>query len=117
MDARKLTVTRARALRKTMTAPEVRLWMVLRDSGHGGLKFRRQHPLGPYILDFYCASARLAVEIDSEGHGFADQLLHDERRDAWVARRGILTLRVAAGEVMGNLDGVAQAILIAAARG
>jgi len=52
MEARKLTVTRARVLRKTMTAPEVRLWVVLRDTGQGGLKFRRQHPLGPYILDF-----------------------------------------------------------------
>jgi very-short-patch-repair endonuclease len=114
MEAPRFTVTRARVLRKTMTTPEVRLWIVLRRSGQGGLRFRRQHPLDAYILDFYCASAHLAVEIDSEGHGFADQLLHDERRDAWMARQGILTLRVPASEVMGNLDGVVQAIVLAA---
>ena len=64
-------------LRKTMTAPEILLWSVLRGSGQAGLRFRRQHPIGPYILDFYCFAAGLAVEIDSELHAFGKQPLHD----------------------------------------
>jgi very-short-patch-repair endonuclease len=98
-----------------MTAPELRLWAVLRGSAQAGLRFRRQHPIGPYILDFYCSSVRLAVEIDSELHAFGSRPLHDERRDRWLSEQGILTLRVHARDVMGNLEGVVQAIVITAA--
>ncbi len=114
VDAAKLTISRARALRRTMTAPELRLWAVLRDS-QAGLKVRRQHPFGPYILDFYCARARLAVEVDGEGHALGNQPAHDQRRDVWLARHGVATLRFAANDIRDNLEGVVQAIVIAAA--
>ena len=114
MDAPRTTVRRARALRKTMTAPEILLWSVLRGSEQAGLRFRRQHPIGPYILDFCCFSARLAVEIDSELHALGGQPVHDQRRDRWMADQGILTLRVQARDVTGNLEGVVQAIVMAA---
>lgn len=114
MDAPRETVNCARALRKSMTAPELRLWIVLRGSAQEGLKFRRQHPFGPFILDFYCERARLAVEVDSDIHGMGDQPVRDARRDAWMARRGVLTLRISARDVMTNLDGVVQSILATA---
>jgi len=70
---------RARSLRRTMTAPERALWSLLRRK-HLGLHFRRQHPIGPFVLDFYCASARLCVEIDGPAH--ADRGEADARRTA-----------------------------------
>ncbi|MEJ1968138.1 MAG: DUF559 domain-containing protein [Rhizomicrobium sp.] len=59
-----LTFKRARALRRKMTLPEILLWQQLRGRKLRGLSFRRQHPVGPYILDFFCASAALAIEVD-----------------------------------------------------
>ena len=66
----------------------------LRHRQLGGFRFRRQHPIGPYILDFYCAEARLAVEIDGQAHGHPDQIRHDARRDQWLGEKGIRTLRI-----------------------
>ena len=85
--------------------------MALRHKTSSHLKFRRQHPIGPFILDFYCDQARLAVEVDGEGHGFGDRFNRDERRDAWCERRSIRTLRIPAVEVRDNLDGVIAMIL------
>jgi very-short-patch-repair endonuclease len=101
-----LTLKRARSLRRTLTPPEARLWVALRGKALGGVRFRRQHPLGPYILDFYCPALKLAIEVDGEGHGLPDQAAHDARRDAWLTGQGVRTLRVAAIEVRDNLDGV-----------
>jgi very-short-patch-repair endonuclease len=75
-----------------------------------GLRFRRQHPVGPYILDFYCASARLAVEIDGSAHDSAEQIRHDERRNAWLASRHIRVLRIAAVDVL-KRDGLELVLL------
>ena len=97
-----------------MTPPELRLWGVLRGKAFSGLRFRRQHPIGPYILDFYCPAAHLAVEVDGEGHGHPDRAAHDARRDKWLADRGVATLRIAAIEVRDNPDGVLMAILAGA---
>ena len=73
-----------------MTQPEKLLWALLRDN-QLGLHFRRQHALGPYILDFYCASAKLCVEVDGPVHtGQADQ---DQRRTHWLNNQGIRVLR------------------------
>jgi very-short-patch-repair endonuclease len=94
-----------------MSLPEVALWTVLRARPHG-LKFRRNHPLGRELaLDFFCNDARLAVEVDGKAHDCGDRPTRDERRDAFVARCGIETLRVPATEVLRNLDGVVTAIL------
>jgi very-short-patch-repair endonuclease len=116
METSKATRDMARRFRRALTPPEARLWVALRGKILAALRFRRQHPVGPFVLDFYCDSARLAVEVDGEGHGFGDQPHRDERRDAWMAERGIRTLRIPAIEVRDNLDGVVTTIL-AAARG
>jgi very-short-patch-repair endonuclease len=81
---------RARALRRNLTQPEQTLWQLLRRNSLG-LHFRRQHALGPYILDFYCAAAKLCVEVDGPSH--AGSLDQDTRRDHWLENQGIRTLR------------------------
>jgi very-short-patch-repair endonuclease len=118
MRAPVLTFKRARALRRDMTLPEVILWEHLRGGRLGGLRFRRQHPIGPYILDFYCSQARLAVEVEGWVHDSPEQALHDERRQAWLARRSIRMLRFSAKEVLKDeeLEGVLLMIEQGAAR-
>jgi very-short-patch-repair endonuclease len=117
MRAPVLTFKRARTLRREMTLPEVVLWGALRGGRLNGMRFRRQHPIGPYILDFYCPSTRLAVEIDGFAHDNPAQVEHDERRDAWLAARGVKIVRVAAADVLKDhkLEGVLLAIEQAAA--
>ena len=104
------TIGRARALRRKLTLPEVIVWQAMRGRKLGGARFRRQHPGGPYILDFYCEAARLAVEIDGAGHEHPDQARHDARRTEWLNLRGIAVYRIAARDVLGNLDGVLVSI-------
>jgi len=116
MHAPEATVTRAKQLRRAMTPAETRLWLALRGKAAGGFKFRRQHPIGPYVLDVYCHSARLAVEVDGFAHVTGDRPERDARRDAWLEDRGIRTLRVDAQEVRYELDGVAG-LIVAVARG
>ncbi|MGH6957977.1 MAG: endonuclease domain-containing protein [Caulobacteraceae bacterium] len=116
MHAPPETVRRARRLRREMTAPEARLWASLRRKAAGGFRFRRQHPLGPYVLDFYCDSARLAVEVDGLIHATEDRPQRDARRDAWLASQGVRTLRITAGEVRDELEGVVG-LIVATARG
>ena len=65
-----------------------------------GLQFRRQHPIGPYILDFYCSAPRLAIEIDGSSHASEVQTRHDENRDRWLHGKGITVLRVAVADVL-----------------
>lgn len=103
----------AKRLRREMTPPEIALWRALRTNDHG-LRFRRQYAAGPYILDFYCAPARLAVEIDGEAHSRGGRPERDAQRDAWLAMRGILTERLAARDVFTNLDGVVRRVFITA---
>lgn len=100
------TIARAKALRRTLTLPEVILWEAIRGRKLGGARFRRQHPVGPYVLDFYCEAARLAVEVDGRSHEHPDRIRHDARRTAWLTLRGITVYRVAARDVLGNLEGV-----------
>jgi len=85
MRAPVLSFKRARELRRDMSLPEVILWEHLRRGGLGGMRFRRQHPVGPYVLDFYCAASRLAIEVDGAQHDLPEQMRHDIRRDAWLA--------------------------------
>jgi very-short-patch-repair endonuclease len=85
---------RARELRRGMTQPERDLWAMLRR-GATGMRFRRQHPLGAFILDFYCPAAKLAVEVDGLGHEGAG----DEKRSAWLAGEGVRVLRFTAAEI------------------
>ena len=94
------TFAQARALRRRMSVPEIVLWQALRKGRLAGLRFRRQHPVGPYILDFYCPAARLAVEVDGLAHDNAARVSHDQRREAWLAQRRIRVLRVRAEQVL-----------------
>ena len=110
MPQRRKTVDNARELRRALSPPEVALWQWLRQRPEG-LKFRRQHPVGPYVLDFYCASAHLAIEIDGSGHDHAQQIAHDERRDHWLREQGIKVLRIKAVDVLTDLDSVMRHIL------
>ncbi len=105
-----ISYERARRMRRALTPPEAQLWLQLKGRKLEGLKFRKQHPVGPYILDFYCSEARLAVEVDGSVHGDPDQARHDARRTAWLAERGIAVLRVQASDVRDELEGVLNAI-------
>jgi very-short-patch-repair endonuclease len=105
----KSTVARARTLRRTMSPPEVRLWTLLRRKALG-VKFRHQHPIGPYSLDFYAPALKLCIEVDGSSHDMGNNPARDEHRDAWVLARRIRTLRIPAAEVMGNLEGVYRLI-------
>ena len=102
---------RARALRKTMTPQEVKLWVQLRRLRPQGFHFRRQAPLEGYILDFVCFKHRLIVEVDGNQHGFDARLAHDGHRDAHFAALGFLTLRFWNHDVDEHLDGVVETIL------
>ena len=103
---------KARALRRRMTLPEIILWRVLRTRPDD-LKFRRQHPAGPYALDFYCDTAKLAIEVDGIVHDMGDRPMRDARRDAWLGEQGVATLRFRAEEVLNDLDAVLRLILAA----
>lgn len=104
------TVKIARKLRKQMSWPEVTLWNRLRQRP-GGFKFRRQHPAGPYVLDFFCSEAKLAIEIDGISHETLGQPQIDARRDLWLRQRGVRTLRVNAADVSRSPDEVVEWVL------
>jgi very-short-patch-repair endonuclease len=89
---------------------EKRLWSRLRDSQLNGLSFRRQHPAGPYILDFYCPRLRLAVELDGSQHADRLRQAHDEKRTAWLRGCGVTELRFWNNDVTQNLTGVLEKI-------
>ena len=93
-----------------MTPPERRLWNVLKLRP-GGFKFRKQHEQGPYYLDFFCYEAALAVEVDGFAHELGNNPEHDIRRGAWLAGRGVHTIRVRATDVRDNLEGVVAHIV------
>jgi very-short-patch-repair endonuclease len=111
---RNAAILRARELRRTPTPPEYRLWLLLRQRPDG-LKFRKQHPLGPFTVDFYCPARRL-VEVDGDSHGMGDNPVRDRRRDLWLRDQGLRVLRFDAADVMKDLESVVTAILIAAKR-
>jgi very-short-patch-repair endonuclease len=111
MRAPTKTIGTAQRLRRQLSVPEARLWNRLRVRAPGKPVFRRQHPIGPYVLDFYCAKARLAVEIDSASHDMGDRPQQDIRRDAWLEKHGISVLRIIASDLTRNIDEAADAIV------
>ncbi|MCB9843983.1 MAG: DUF559 domain-containing protein [Phycisphaeraceae bacterium] len=92
MNKRPTGVDAARELREHASVPEVVLWSDLRNRQLGGLKFRRQQPIGPYVADFYCADARLVVELDGVKHLSSGG--RDAARDRWMRAQGIETIRI-----------------------
>jgi very-short-patch-repair endonuclease len=109
----KLHRGRAKALRREMTNAERCLWFMLRGHRFKGLSFRRQAPIGPFIIDFVCQQHRLIVEIDGGQH--AAERIRDQQRDEWLSSKGYLVLRFWNTEVLRNRPGVLQTIVDAVA--
>jgi very-short-patch-repair endonuclease len=97
------TIDAARRLRRTMTLPEVVLWQRVRGGGLNGHLIRRQQPYGPFVLDFYCRAAKLAIEVDGWVHGRERQARHDDERDAWLRSQGVEVHRIPAAAILGHL--------------
>ncbi len=114
MDGPRETKAFAKKLRRDLSLPEVIIWQNLRGRRLEGIYFRRQHPMGKYVLDFFCDEAKLAIEIDGQQHTLGDRPQHDAERDAWFAARGIETLRIPAVEVLVDPSGPLALILEAA---
>lgn len=102
---------RARQLRREATNAERVLWRYLRNGKLDGHTFRRQHPLGPYIVDFVCLEQMLIVEVDGATHGEPDERARDEARTAWLKERGYRVVRCHNDDVYRNMEGVVLTIL------
>jgi very-short-patch-repair endonuclease len=100
----------ARELRRSLTLTETKLWQRLRNNSLDGYKFRRQTPMGSYILDFCCFSASLVIEIDGASHD--ERLEYDEQRTAWLNEQGFKVMRFTNQEILQNLEGILETILM-----
>jgi len=107
MGAHRKMIDRARELRRASTPPEQILWSVLRGRRLGGLKFRRQEPIGHYIVDFCCREHKLVVELDGMSHD--DKAEYDRCRQQWLEQEGYRVIRLANADV-NDLDAVARPI-------
>lgn len=112
-DRPRRKIALAKHLRKIMTEPERLLWSRLKSREHG-VVFKRQQAIGPYILDFFCYKAQLAIEVDGALHGANKAIAHDLARDQYFANLKIETYRVTAAEVYCNADAVADGIWLRA---
>ena len=108
---RPLLKTRRKELRNNATPAERLLWGILQHSNLGGYKFRRQHSVGPYILDFYCPAAGLAIELDGDSHFTDDAVAYDQERTAYLNSLQITVLRFLNTDVYDNLAAVGDSIL------
>jgi len=108
MSASDRAYKNARRLRRELSLPEKLLWVRLRGAH---VRFRRQHPIGPYVLDFYCPAAKLAIEIDGASHDFGDRPRRDDNRTEWLRSRNVGLLRIPAQQVLADADEVADGIL------
>ena len=106
-------VTFARSLRKQSTDAEHLMWRLLRSSQLDGFKFRRQHPIEKYVLDFYCHEARLGIELDGGQHNEPDERAKDEARSEFLKRKGITVVRFWNNEVLRETEGVLEKLLSA----
>ncbi|WP_283207378.1 endonuclease domain-containing protein, partial [Methylobacterium haplocladii] len=102
--------TFARGQRSAMTRAEALFWQQVRAGRYHGIKFRRQVPIAPYIVDFLCASARVVVELDGPPHEAETRRRRDAKRDAWLRQQGFQVLRFSNDLVLGNLDAVLDVV-------
>src|SRR5215472_7195333 len=100
----------AKSLRRQMTRAETLSWRYIKAHHLEGLSFRRQTPMGPYIVDFVCHAARMVVELDGDTHDFELQRRRDRVRDDWLASRGYVVQRFTNKDVLSNLEGVLLSI-------
>jgi len=98
----------ARGQRRNLSLPERLLWVRLRKAE---VRIRKQHPIGPYVLDFYCASRKLAIEVDGMAHDMGDRPRRDDVRTAWLAQQGVQVLRIAAKDVLADPDSIADGLI------
>ncbi|OGD79414.1 MAG: hypothetical protein A2Y64_04000 [Candidatus Coatesbacteria bacterium RBG_13_66_14] len=103
-------VENSRSLRRSLTFAERKLWRLLRDRRVLKAKFRRQHVIGNYILDFFCSEADLAVEVDGGQHALSEQAEYDRRRDEYLKEQGVTVLRFWCNDVLKNTQGVLEEI-------
>lgn len=89
-----------------MTKAEVILWMNLRKRSLNGARFRRQHPVGPYIADFACIGSKLIIEVDGATHSTPDELAYDAQRTKYLESEGWTVIRVTNTDIYENIDGV-----------
>jgi very-short-patch-repair endonuclease len=101
---------RARELRSSATEPERRLWSMLRRKQLAGVRFRRQHTIGPYIVDFYCSVAKLVVELDGDQHGEDRHVRYDEARTHWLTANNFRVVRCTNSEFLRDPQSVLDAI-------
>jgi very-short-patch-repair endonuclease len=104
------TFHRARTLRKEMTSSEKLMWQVLRRNNVKGFYFRRQHPIGRYIADFYCHNAKLVIELDGDVHDSEEAKERDANRTAVIEKYGIKVIRFSNGDVFKNTQFVVEEI-------
>ncbi len=102
---------KARELRKNLTDAERQLWTNIRRRQLGGCRFRRQHPIGPFIVDFVCLEAKLVVELDGRQHAEAERARRDAGRTKWLQDEGYRVLRFWNNDLTQNIDGVLETIL------
>jgi len=100
----------AQKLRKTMTEAERKLWQSLRLRQMHGHKFRRQHPIGNYIVDFVCLEAKLIIELDGGQHNLEQNIAADAVRTTFLERHGFQVLRIWNNEIFSNLNGVLEVV-------
>ncbi|MBA2918174.1 DUF559 domain-containing protein [Sphingomonas sp. MAH-20] len=110
---RRPEVYEARKARREMSLPEVLLWQRLKGSPQG-IAFRKQHPIGPYRADFYCAATKLIIEVDGIGHDLGDRPEHDVYRTEKLERQGFSVVRVLASDVLHDPDAVADSLVVLA---
>jgi very-short-patch-repair endonuclease len=109
---RRFETERSRALRRTSTSAENKLWAKLRGRRLGNLKFVRQENIGPCFADFLCRERRLMVEVDGATDSTPAEVVSDARREAFFRAEGFRIMRVSNDEVINNLDGVCETILV-----
>ena len=107
---RRPEVYAARRQRRELSLPEALLWRELKAQS-GGLRFRKQHPIPPYFADFYCAAARLVIEIDGIAHDMGERPARDVERDTFLEAKGYRILRIPASDVLADVGATAQAIV------
>ena len=108
MSATDKAFKNARRLRRELSLPEKLLWARLKGAA---VRFRRQHPIGHYVLDFYCPAAKLAIEVDGAAHDMGDRPRRDDVRIAWLKSQGMAVMRIAAKDVLDDPDAIADELL------
>ena len=108
-------ITRARAQRIESSRAERAVWTLLRDRRLADFKFRRQHPIGPFVVDFACVARKLVIELDGPSHGIAEQQVFDAQRTAYLNSEGWRVVRVLDGEVLSDPSRVCLKLVAALA--